>query len=161
MATKLRKQRSDSIAAKVDAFKHAKTIIYPSIELRADEMNIFNEIINARPLASWVGADVDIRTASTLARQIRMQEMLMEQILEEGASIEENGKSKLNPAFSASEMIGRTIFSAQRHLGLSAVQRGLALKDTNKQTALERQARNLSGNGEDELLRSTGGGLLA
>ena len=159
MATK-RKTKSDSVSAAIESFRNARLVIEPSIKLDEAEIKVFHELINARPIKTWQESDVDVRTASTLARQVRMQEQLMEEILIEGASIDDGGRKKMNPKFSASEMLGRTIFAGMRHLGLSSVQRGLRLQDHKNQTALEASSRGLV-NAYDDVIDGKNDSLLA
>ena len=136
---KIRKQPSNSITAAVQAYQDVKKIIPPPIDLSSDELTVFNEIIWARPVSDW--NEVELRLAAMTSRQICMIKNLHDEIAVDGPLILGSGIPKINPKFAAAEMMGKSVLSTLRHLGVSAVQRDKGRGNTTLQAQLEAAAR--------------------
>lgn len=136
---KNRKQPANSITAAIQAHQDIKKIIPPPIDLSSDELTVFNEIIWARPVADW--NEVELRLAAMTSRQVCMIKKLHDEIAIDGPLIPGPGIPKINPKFAAAEMMGKSVLSTLRHLGVSAVQRDKGRGSTSLQAQLEAEAR--------------------
>ena len=136
---KSRKQPSNTITAAVKAYQDAKKTITPPIDLSREELTVFNEIIWARPVSDW--NEVELRLAAMTSRQICMIKKMHDEIAIDGPLILGSGIPKINPKFAAAEMMGKSVLSTLRHLGVSAVQRDKGKGSTSLQAQLEAAAR--------------------
>jgi hypothetical protein len=136
---KTRKQPSNSITAAIQAHQDVRKIIPPPISLSNNELTVFNEIVWSRPMSDW--NEVELRLAAMTSRQICMIKTLHDEIVIDGPLILGSGTPKINPKFAAAEMMGKSVLSTLRHLGVSAVQRDKGRGSTSLQAQMEAQAR--------------------
>ena len=146
----MKKQRTDSTAAKVSAMLNAslKTIEPPChVVLRAGDRVFWDGVVRARARDEWT--ETDLVVAGQLARclhDIQVAQVLLD---EEGTVLRnEKGTQIVNPRVSVLEQFARREMALMRTLRMGGSTKGAA-RDEEKTRHLERSSRQL----RDELVQ--------
>ena len=109
----------------VKSFDAAVEEVSPSLELDFDELSRFDEIIASRERSTWTLAD--IATATHLAQCEIERDRVRASYMEVGHTIvDHNGKTLVNPMFSAYNVLFGQANKIRRDLGLTASQRSIS-----------------------------------
>lgn len=148
----MRKKRSDSKAAAVQAFVGASTSITPPKPLNKNEMIYWENITRARAREDWT--EIDLMHAWNLAKQLRYIEETHESIARDGMTlVNERGTIVDNPAFSRLEKLTRLVLSLSSKLHVHAEATVGKSEDSAKRATNQRNASRTMGALDDLIAR--------
>jgi phage terminase small subunit len=141
-----------TVTSQVERFRSLKNELKPPIDLNDAELGYFKMIVPAREACSWT--EHDLLIAANLAITLVQLDKANLEIAKGGLMVTNNrGTPVCNPAITAKLSLMTTVLAVNRHLGLSASQRGLSDAEQRVRNEADKAARKVINKAQgDDLL---------